>query len=138
MSDGSTAEEPAPHPRSAGPSRDGYQESPGLRGRLGTLREGPQADYAFAVAWLLAVLVSTVHWGGLVAGGALVGVLAPSFLRALQRGFYVGVGVLGLFAAYLAVFGALGTFLGMGQITLLTAAMTLAFPLLGASVRALG
>lgn len=108
------------------------------RETLRELREGPNADYAFAVAWIVAVLVPTIHWGGLVAGGALVGVIAPSFPRALQRGFYVGVGVLALFAAYLVVFGALGTFLVMGQVTLLTAAMALAFPVLGATVRAFG
>ena len=105
---------------------------------LRDLREGRNADYAFAVAWVVAVAVGALHWGGLVVGGALVGVLAPSFLRALQRGLYVGVGVLAAFGAYLLAFGALDTFLGMGQITLLTAAISLVFPVLGASVRAFG
>jgi len=69
-------------------------------------REGPAADAVTAGAFLAAVVAGVVHPAGLVVGGAVVGVTAPTPLRALQLGVYVG-GVLALFLWVLAGVGVL-------------------------------
>jgi hypothetical protein len=101
------------------------------------LRTGRRAELVSTLAFVLAVGLGTVHWAGLVAGGALVGFLAPSVRRALVLGLYVGGTVVVLFVAYLWLFGAAGKFLAMGPLTLLSLAVGLLYPVLGAAVRGL-
>jgi hypothetical protein len=109
-----------------------------LRAGLYWLREGPRADQLTALAFLVGVALGAVHWVGLFVGGALVGLVAPSFTRAVQHGLYLGVLVLGLFVAYLWVYGGLGTYLGLGQLLYANVAITLLVPPLGATLRGLG
>lgn len=54
--------------------------------RESLLLVSPYTRYGGAV--LLGLLASTVHWSGILIGGALVGLLAPS----LRRGVVYGVG----------------------------------------------
>lgn len=109
-----------------------------VRSGLRWLREGPRADQVTVLAFLLGVVLGAVHWVGLFVGGALVGVVAPSFTRAVQQGLYLGVLVLGLFVGSLWLYGSLPTYLAMGQVLYLNVAMTLLLPPLGATLRGLG
>ncbi|WP_254534729.1 hypothetical protein [Halomarina litorea] len=110
-------------------------EQSSLRARL---RTGPHADLALLVAFVVGVALASVHWAGLAVGGALVGLLAPTFTRALWFGLYLGIAVAVAFAAYLALFGALTQFLASGELAVLSLVIALAVPTLAASVRALG
>lgn len=78
--------------------------------------------------------VSLVHPVGLVAGGLLVAVPAASMGRAVGYGLGFGVVVWLLFATALALDGLFEAYLGMGQLTLLSAGAALGLPLLGALV----
>jgi hypothetical protein len=85
---------------------------------------------------LIGLALGTLHWLGLVLGGALVALPAPSIRRGLANG--IGLGVLGLllFAALLVLEGALGPVLATGMVGGLAVAIGLAAPLLGSLVRA--
>lgn len=102
------------------------------------LRTGEYADALVVFTFLVALALTAVHWVGLVVGGLLLGLLAPSFWRAVQYGLYLGVGVLAAFLAYLWLFGALGEFAVAGQLTWLAVGATLLLPTLAATVRAFG
>jgi hypothetical protein len=102
------------------------------------LRSGPYSEALFAFTFLVGLALSAVHWTGLVAGGLLLGLLAPSFPRAVQYGFYLGLTVLVGFVAYLLLFGAFGAFAAAGQLTLLAVVVPLVVPPLAATVRAFG
>ncbi len=110
----------------------------GVRSALRWLREGPRAEQVTVLAFVVGVALGTIHWAGLFVGGALVGVVAPSFTRAVQHGLYLGVLVLGLFGGWLWLYGSLSTYLAMGQILSLNLATTLLLPPLGATLRGLG
>lgn len=112
-------------------------ESPTLAERLEWLRSGPRSELVSAVAFVLALPLCAVHWSGLVVGGALVGVLAPSLRRALMTGLFLGIVSLAGFAGWLWLSGVLSKALATGQVFALTAAITLLFPILGSSVRGL-
>jgi len=106
--------------------------------RLRWLREGPRSELVTGVAFLLGVGLGSVHWLGLVAGGALVGFLAPSLRRALVLGAYLG-GVVALgFVAWLFVFGAFGRAVATEPLFGLSMALSLVCPVLGAGIRGLG
>lgn len=105
----------------------------GLRSRL---REGQRAEPLLLVAFVVGLALAAVHWVGLAVGGALVGLLAPTFARALWHGLHLGIAALVAFVAYLALFGALPAFLASGELAALTVAVALAVPTLAASVRA--
>jgi len=109
-----------------------------LRSGLWWLREGPRADQVTVLAFVLGTALGAVHWAGLFVGGALVGVVAPSFTRAVQHGLYLGVLVLGLFVGALWLYGSLSAYLAMGQVLYLNLATTLLLPPLGATLRGLG
>jgi hypothetical protein len=104
---------------------------------LTDLREGDRADVLLTAAFVVGVLLGTVHWAGLVAGGVLVGLAAPSLRRAFLSGLYLGGTVLLLFALSLLVVGTFGKWAAMGQLTLLSVGASLALPPLGAGVRGL-
>lgn len=80
-----------------------------------------------AAAWL--------HWLGLVLGGALVGVVSKSVLRAVLGGVGFGVLVLLVFAASLG--SAMGSALEMAPVSYLVVAAALGLPVLGSLVRGL-
>ncbi|MFD1515440.1 hypothetical protein [Halomarina rubra] len=102
------------------------------------LRNGQYSDALVVFTFLVGLALTAVHWVGLVVGGLLLGVLATSFWRAVQYGFYLGVTVLAVFLAYLWLFGALPQFFAAGQLTWLAVAVTLFVPPLAATVRAFG
>lgn len=103
---------------------------------LTRLRETPRYHWLGLVAACLAGLVLvSVHWVGLVAGGALVGLVSTTLRRALLAGFGFGLLVLVTWAVLLTWHGSLGGVLATGQFVALGVAMALAGPLLGSLVR---
>jgi hypothetical protein len=100
--------------------------------RLRELREGPRADRSTLAAFALGLLLGAVHPAGLVAGGVLVGLVAPSLPRALLFGLYLGGLVLLVFVVSLLFAGTLGRAAGLGQLALLSVIVGFAFPALGA------
>lgn len=79
--------------------------------------------------------LGSLHWIGLVVGGALVALPAKTFPRGLATGLAFGILVLVVFAVQLVWFGALGSTLSMGMIGGIGVAIGLAAPLLGSLVR---
>lgn len=100
--------------------------------RLTDLREGPAADRLTLVAFAVGLVLGVVHPAGLVAGGVLVGLVAPTLGRALLFGLYLGGLVLLVFGVSLLLAGTLGRVAGFGQLTLLSVVVGLALPTLGA------
>lgn len=76
-----------------------------------------------------------LHWFGLVAGGALVGFLSPTFRRALVAGFGFGVLVLAVF--FLSLGGAAGPAFEATPVIYVTVAGALVLPLFGSLARGL-
>ncbi|MFC5368156.1 hypothetical protein [Salinirubrum litoreum] len=99
---------------------------------LAPVRRGRYAEPALLVAVLVGVAVSAVHWGGLILGGALVGLVSHSLRRAVVNGFSFGLFVLVCFAGWLAWQGALLTWPTTGQLFVLTVASALGLPILAA------
>ena len=97
---------------------------------LAPVRRGRYAEPALLVAVLVGVAVSAIHWGGLILGGALVGLVSHSLRRAVVNGFSFGLFVLVVFAGWLAWQGALLTWPTTGQLFLLTVAGALGLPIL--------
>ncbi|MEF8840654.1 MAG: hypothetical protein V5A62_03385 [Haloarculaceae archaeon] len=100
--------------------------------RLADLREGPLADRLTFAAFAVGVVLGSLHPAGLVAGGLLVGLVAPTLRRALLFGLYLGGLVLLVFGVSLLLAGTLGRVAAMGGLTLLSVVVGLAFPTLGA------
>ncbi len=96
------------------------------------VRSGDWSELALVVTFLVAIPVSLVHWGGLVVGGALVGVVARSLPRALVLGFVLGLTVLLVFAGWLLLAGVFGSYLSMGMVFLASVGVSLGLPLLAA------
>lgn len=89
---------------------------------------------AFAVAVVVGLAASTVHWLGLVAGGALVGLTRQSLGRAVGAGFVFGVAVL-LWAFLTVPTFSPGTLSVLSPVSYLAVAVTLLIPVWGALVR---
>ena len=102
---------------------------------LTALRNGDRADLLLAIAFVLGIGLSTVHWTGLIAGGVVVGLTARSLRRAFVLGLYLGGTVLLLFVVSLLLAGTVGRWAGLGQLTALSIATSLVLPPLGASIR---
>lgn len=90
-----------------------------------------------AVGLAVGLGVGSLHWFGLVLGGALVALPARSVRRGLVHGLSLGLVALLAFAALLAGHGALGPALGTGPVGALTLGIGVAAPLLGSLVRGL-
>ena len=106
--------------------------------RLRTAQTRPRERWALTIAAAAVGLgLATAHWGGLVAGGALVGLCWPTFRRALVAGLAFGVVALAAFAGRLALAGTLGHYLGMGPLLAISVAVPLVAGPLGASARGL-
>jgi len=96
------------------------------------IRTGDLADPAMAVAFLLGLVLAPLHWSGVIVGGALLGLTAPTVRRALVLGLTYGLVVLFLFAVWLLFQGVFGKFVGIGQLALVTVVFGLVLPPLAA------
>lgn len=97
-----------------------------------SLRTGERAPLVQTVVFLLALAAPVVHWSGLVVGGALVGIVAPTLRRALIAGLYVGGLVVGLFAVFMWTQGALRAYTSMGIVFLASVGVGVGLPILAA------
>nr|WP_255170877.1 hypothetical protein [Natrononativus amylolyticus] len=88
---------------------------------------------ALLVALVVGVALAWLHWLGLVAGGALVGLVSRSLPRALVGGVGFGLVVLAVFAASLG--GSGWRLLEMAPAVYVTLGAALGLPALGALVR---
>lgn len=109
-----------------------------LTDRLTALRSNPRTRWlGFAIGAIVGLALASIHWVGLVVGGALVGLFARDLPRAVVAGLAFGVVALLAFAAWLALAGALGVYLEMGQILAVSVAIPLVGGALGSLVRGL-
>ncbi|MFC4543613.1 hypothetical protein ACFO5R_16935 [Halosolutus amylolyticus] len=92
-----------------------------------------------AVALIAAVAIGLVaawlHWAGLLLGGALVGLVAPTLRRAVLGTIGFGALVLVVFAVSLG--GSVGAVVGMVPVVYLVVAAAFGLPLFGSLVRGL-
>lgn len=103
---------------------------------LARLREDPLVHWlALLVAVTVGIWLAAVHWLGLVAAGALVGLVAASLRRALLAGVGFGAFAIAVWLTRHAVAGTLGAVLATGEFVLIAVAIGLAAPLLGSLVR---
>lgn len=106
------------------------------RNPLRLVREEPRYHWpTLLVAIALGLILASVHWLGLVIGGALVGLVATSLVRALLAGFGFGLTVLSAWIVTLWWAGSLGDVLAMGEFALIPVAMGLLAPVFGSLVR---
>lgn len=103
---------------------------------LREVRETPRYHWlAVIVTCLLGLGLATVHWLGLIVGGALVGLVATTLKRALLAGFGFAVLVLVVWAGLFVIGGVFGKVVAMGQITAISVAMGVVLPVLGSLLR---
>ncbi|NLV11416.1 hypothetical protein GOC74_15925 [Halomicrobium mukohataei] len=111
---------------------------PGLPDRLWRLQTDPTDRWrATVLAGTVGALLATVHWSGLLAGGALVGLAWPTLRRAVLAGLGFGIAVVALFAFELALGGSLVATLRMGVFGLVPVVVPVVAAPLGATVRGL-
>jgi len=87
------------------------------------------------LAVAVGLVVSTVHWLGLVLGGVLVGLVAASLPRALLSGLGFGLVVLLVWWLTLALSGGVGKVTATGELAGLGVVMALVAPVLGSLAR---
>jgi hypothetical protein len=105
-------------------------------GSLVRLRQDPLVHWlALLLATAVGIGLATIHWLGLVAAGALVGLVTTSFRRALLAGVGFGAFALAVWLARHAVAGSLGAVLATGEFVLIALAVGFAGPVLGSLVR---
>jgi len=113
-------------------------DSVGPLARLYDAQTSPRERWVLTVAaTAFGLALATVHWGGLLAGGALVGFSQPTLRRALVAGLAFGVVVLLAMAGQFALAGTLGQYLAMGQLLAVSVAVPLVAGPLGAAARGL-
>jgi apolipoprotein N-acyltransferase len=88
-----------------------------------------------ALAVVVGLVVSTVHWLGLVLGGVLVGLVAASLPRALLSGLGFGLIVLLVWWLTLVLSGEVGKVAATGELAGLGVVMALVAPVLGSLAR---
>ncbi len=131
-SPGGSGSSSSPRPRGGG----GPIRSEGLRSTVRSIRNKSRYQVAgLTVAAFFGLFLVWLHWFGLVAGGALVGFLSPTFRRALVAGFGFGVLVLAVF--FLSLGGAAGLALEATPVIYVTVAGALVLPLFGSLARGL-
>ncbi|MDZ7701720.1 MAG: hypothetical protein U5J98_06440 [Halobacteriales archaeon] len=114
-------------------------EPDGLDERLAAVRaDDRQRRLVIAGGLLLGLGLGSLHWLGLVLGGALVALPARTFPRGLANGLGLGLAGLAVFGGLLAVQGALGAVLSTGMVGGVAVIVGLAAPLLGALLRGIG
>jgi len=96
----------------------------------------PAHRVGLLVAFAVGLVLTWIHWFGLVLGGALVGVVSQSGRRALLAGLGFGVTVLVAFVVTLG--GDAGAALAMTPASYVTVGSALALPVFGSLVRYLG
>lgn len=134
---GAEGDDERTRPQATETSDDGPSTVRRARVRLTHLRTHSRAHrLALAVAMAVGLALAWVHWLGLLVGGALVGVVAPDFRRALLTA--VGFGVLVLFVFALTLGSSLGKALAMTPPSYLAVGSALGLPAFGSLVRALG
>lgn len=105
--------------------------------RLGALRTDDRQRAMVVLGGVLIGLgLGSLHWFGLVIGGAVVALPARTIPRGLAFG--LGLGVIGLvvFVGLLSWQGALAPALTTGTVGVITVVVGLAAPLLGSLIRA--
>jgi hypothetical protein len=90
---------------------------------------------ALSVAIIVGLVLSAVHWLGLVVGGALVGLVAATLPRALLSGLGFGLLVATVWALVLVLSGALGDVTATGQFAGLGLLVALVAPVFGSLAR---
>lgn len=90
-----------------------------------------------AVVAVVGLALASVHWSGLLLGGALVGWCWPTLGRGILAGLAFGALVLVAFALVHLMAGTLDTALGMPPITYVTVAIPLVLGTLGGLSRGL-
>jgi len=119
----------------ANPRDDGAN---GTLDRLHAAQTAPRERWGLTlVATLVGLALAAVHWSGLLAGGALVGLCWPTFRRALVAGLAFGVVALVVAAARFALAGTLDDVLAAWPLVGLAVAIPLVAGPLGAGIRGL-
>jgi len=107
-------------------------------GRLHAVQTDPRTRWACTVvATAVGLALASLHWSGILAGGALVGLCWPTLRRALVAGFALGVVVLVVALSQFALAGSLAQYLAMGPLLAVSVAVPLVAGPVGASVRGL-
>jgi hypothetical protein len=116
----------------------GADEKTSAFSRLFALQREPRRRrLATAGALVFGVVLGTVHWAGLLVGGALVGLCQPTLGRALAAGLGFGVAVLAVTTLRFALVGTLGSVLGTWPLVGVGVAVALVAGPVGALVRGL-
>jgi apolipoprotein N-acyltransferase len=103
---------------------------------LSLVREESRPHWVgLALAVVVGLVVSTVHWLGLVLGGALVGLVAASLPRALLSGLGFGLVVLLVWWLTLVLSDGVGKVTATGELAGLGVVMALVAPVLGSLAR---
>lgn len=90
---------------------------------------------ALALACLLGLVLASFHWSGIVAGGALVGILATSLRRAVLFGLGFGLFVVVAWILLLVATVDTANVVAMNELALLPVAMALLLAVLGSLLR---
>ena len=110
-------------------------DSPWTPERLGRLREdATERRVALAVVGIVGLGLVWVHWLGLFAAGALVGLVSRDLPRALAAGLGFGLLVLVVHVLAASEMG-FGAFLGLTPVSYVTIGAALVAPAWGALVR---
>lgn len=122
------------------PRTESGDDQVAFRDRIAVGRDRIRTDRRDRGIWLIAatlagLALAWVHWIGLMVGGALVALAAPTVRWAPLYGLGFGVVVLGAFAASHA--GSLEAIVAMQPIVYVTAGAALGLPALGSLVRGL-
>jgi hypothetical protein len=96
------------------------------------VQTGERAEVALVVAFSVGLVAAVLHWSGLVVGGVLLGLVAPSVRRAVITGGYLGATVVAAFCLSLLATGALSAYLSMGAVTLASVGLGVSLPALAA------
>lgn len=127
---------PSPGSRPGPRGSSGPLQSEGLRSTLRSIRNKPRYHVAaLVVVAPVGLFLAWLHWFGLVAAGALVGLLSPSLPRAVAAGLGFGVLALLVFAATLG--GAAQLAFGATPVIYVTVAGALVLPVFGSLARGL-
>jgi hypothetical protein len=102
--------------------------------RLRGVREGPRAEAAILVVFVVGVLASVVHWAGLILAGALLGLVAVSTGRAFVLGVYFGAFVLVAYGVVLAYHGTISAVATAFPLSLGLLAVSVVLPTAAATI----
>lgn len=106
------------------------------RSWLTHLRENDRDHWlALVAACVVGLGLATIHWVGIVLGGAFVGVLSTTLKRALLSGAGFGILVVVVWAGLLGVAGSFGDVTAMNEIALLPVGIALGLAILGSALR---